>query len=264
MLTTPLRIDDPAERGERHAQRDAVLGQHLLRGDLDRLRTQVEALDLDLAAGRPEGVTARREPLHEPALDVEQAGLVVLDHGLGDERLRARATIARCRGATFGSLATSMRSTSMRVTTFQNTRVCHGPSRCTGRPSKLTMATSSAFVSTASNTARREVRPCRLEHREALRREFGAHDVAQLDRKLPLRVEQGVAARLEHLLEPAVAHQEGALAVLHRHAQHNRCRFMAHLLLGFRRCRKPGFVRRGCGFRTRLPAGSAGRGLSLR
>ena len=76
-----LRIDDAAERGERHPQRDAVLGQHLLGGDLHRLRTQVEALDLDPAADRPERVAARRQPLHQPALDVEQAGLVVLDHG---------------------------------------------------------------------------------------------------------------------------------------------------------------------------------------
>ena len=40
----------------------------------------VEALDLDLAAGDPEGVPAGRKSLHQPALDVEETGLVVLDH----------------------------------------------------------------------------------------------------------------------------------------------------------------------------------------
>ena len=80
MRDDPLRIDDPAERRQGHAQRDAVLGQHLLRGDLDRLRTKIEALDLDLAADDPERVPAGREPLHQPALDIEQAGFVVLDH----------------------------------------------------------------------------------------------------------------------------------------------------------------------------------------
>ena len=92
----PLGIDDPAERRERHAQRDAVLGQHLLRGDLDRLRPQIEALDLDLAADRPVRVPAGREPLHQPALDIEQAGLVVLDHRLGHVRpYGSRSIIAR-------------------------------------------------------------------------------------------------------------------------------------------------------------------------
>ena len=108
-----LRIDDPAERGERHAQRDAVLGQHLLRGDLHRLRTQVEALDLDLAARRPERVPARREPLDEPALDIEQARLVVLDHVLGHERValaRDHREMARSRPS--DRCDTSMRSTS--------------------------------------------------------------------------------------------------------------------------------------------------------
>ena len=47
-------FDDAAEHGQRDQQRDAVLGQHLLRSDLDSLQTQVEALDLDLAACRPD------------------------------------------------------------------------------------------------------------------------------------------------------------------------------------------------------------------
>ena len=39
------------------------------------------------------------------------------------------------------------------VAAFQNTRSFHGPTRCIGRPSRLTMASSSARVSTASNSA---------------------------------------------------------------------------------------------------------------
>jgi hypothetical protein len=41
----------------------------------------------------------------------------------------------------------------------------------------------------------------------------------QLDRELAPRVEHRVAARLEHAIEAAVAHEEGALAILHGHAQ---------------------------------------------
>ena len=64
-----------------------------------------------------------------------------------------------------------------------------------------------------------EIRPRRLEHRMAVGRKLGANHLVQLDRKAAQRIEQTVPARLEHLLEPAVAHEEGALAVLDRHAQ---------------------------------------------
>jgi hypothetical protein len=58
-----LRVQgNPDERDELER------AQHLLRGDLHRLRTQVEMLDLDLAADRPEGVPAGRQPLHPTAL----------------------------------------------------------------------------------------------------------------------------------------------------------------------------------------------------
>src|SRR5882724_9572701 len=100
-----------------------------------------------------------------------------------------------------------MRSASTRVATFQNTRVCHGAIRCVGRPSSLTIAISSALVSIASNSAA-------ARSGRALGCELGAHDVVQLDRQLVPRVEQSVAARLEHALEAAVAQKEGALAVL--------------------------------------------------
>jgi hypothetical protein len=42
----------------------------------------------------------------------------------------------------------------------------------------------------------------------------------ELDGELAQRIDETVAARLEHLLETAVAREEGALAVLHRYAQH--------------------------------------------
>ena len=137
------------------------------------------ALDLDLAADRPERVPARRQPLDELALD-DRAGP---PRG-SRPRARPRSVlrVARdhrqmARRHASGRCATSMRSTSTAVATFQNTRVCHGPIRCIGRPSRLTMATSSALVSTASNSSRREIRPRRLEHGVALGRELGAHDL---------------------------------------------------------------------------------------
>jgi hypothetical protein len=46
---------------------------------ISTLRTQIEALDLDLAADHPEGVPARRQPLQQPALDLQQTRLMVLD-----------------------------------------------------------------------------------------------------------------------------------------------------------------------------------------
>ncbi len=66
---------------------------------------------------------------------------------------------------------------------------------------------------------RREIRPCRLEHGIAVRCELGTHDIVQFGGQIAGRVEQRMAARLEHPLDPAVARQEGALAVLDRHAQ---------------------------------------------
>jgi hypothetical protein len=87
----------------------------------------------------------------------------------------------------------------------------------------------------------REIGPRRLEHGELVGREFCAHDVVELDRDPTGGVEQHVAARLEHPLEPAVARDEGALAVLHGHAQRERYRFMA-LLLSWPRGTPRGFA----------------------
>ena len=164
---------------------------------------------------------ARREPLDQPALDVEQARLVVLDHVLGHDAGCARARPSRDGAARpSGRCVTSMRSTSTRVATFQNTRVCHGPSRC-DRPA--VEADDGELVGLGLDRLeqlRGEIGPRRLEHGVALGRELGAHDRVELDRELAQRIDQAVAARLEHPLEPAVAREEGALAVLHRHAQH--------------------------------------------
>ncbi len=65
-----------------------------------------------------------------------------------------------------------------------------------------------------------EIGPRGLQHRVTLGREFGANDAEQLGRKLAPRIEQAVTAGFEHALEPAVARQQRALAVLHRHTQH--------------------------------------------
>jgi len=54
----------------------------------------------------------------------------------------------------------------------------------------------------------------------AIRGELRPHDREDLGCALARRIEQTVAAGFENPLEPAVTRQEGALAILHRHAQH--------------------------------------------
>jgi len=79
---------------------------------------EVEALHLDLAADVPEGVPAGAAA-HQPALDIEQTGFVVSRPPLRHHQ-RPRALGHReVPRADPGSLATSMRSTSTRVATFQ-------------------------------------------------------------------------------------------------------------------------------------------------
>ena len=157
-----------------------------------------------------------------------------------------------------------MRSTSTRVATFQNTRVCHGPIRC-DRPA--VEADDGELVGLGLDRLEQlggEIGPRRLEHGVAIRRELGAHDRVQLDRELAQRIEQTVAARLEHLLEPAVAREEGALAVLHRHAQHEQVPVHGTRLLHWPRGGAAGgissFEDRGSG--RVFPRATAGRGLS--
>ena len=113
----------------------------------------------------------------------------------------------------------------------------------------------------------RKLRLRGLEHGEAIGRELGAHDVVQLDRELMRRIEQRVAAGLEHPLEPAVARQEGALAVLDRDAQreqvpvHNTSPSLARAA----GAAETGLqFSRGLGSGRALPGRTAGRGLSLR
>jgi hypothetical protein len=67
----------------------------------------------------------------------------------------------------------------------------------------------------------RDVRPRRMKRRIAVRAELAAHDIVHFDAELAQRVEQPVAAGREHALQPAVAGQEAALAVVDRHAQHH-------------------------------------------
>ena len=157
-----------------------------------------------------------------------------------------------------------MRSTSTRVATFQNTRVCHGPIRCAGRPSRLTMATSSALRLDRLEHLGRQIRPRRLEHGVAIGRKLGAHDVMQLDRSSRSgsnsRCRPGPSTRSNRPLRV----QEGALAVLHRHAQHQKAGSWHVSFVGRAACRAGlGCVSR-IRSRTRLPERSAGRGLSLR
>ena len=111
----------------------------------------------------------------------------------------------------------------------------------------------------------RQIGPCGLEHGMALRRKLGAHDLQHLDRELTAGIEQTVAARFEHALEPAVARQQGALAVLYRYMQHQqRPVHGTSPSIALR----PAAGRLASGSRTgsraRLPDRTAGRGLSRR
>ena len=74
---------------------------------------------------------------------------------------------------------------------------------------------------------RRELRPRRLEHGVAIGRDLRAHDREELDRDLMRRDRTAGGGPVEHLLEPAVARQQGALAVLDGHAQHQKVPAMA-------------------------------------
>jgi hypothetical protein len=58
-----------------------------------------------------------------------------------------------------------------------------------------------------------------LQHGVAVGRELGADRAEHLRAKLVQRIEQAVQAGFEHPLEPAVAREEGALAILHRQRQ---------------------------------------------
>src|SRR5258707_7120829 len=66
-------------------------------------------------------------------------------------------------------------------------------------------------------------------------------------------IEQPVPAGPEHTLEPAVAQQEGALALLHRQAQHQLPQHDTSPSLAARRRREAVLRYRGRGCRTRLP-----------
>ena len=65
-----------------------------------------------------------------------------------------------------------------------------------------------------------QIGPRGLEDREAVRGILAANRIMQFDRKPAQGIEQPAATGAERALEPAVAQEESALAVLHRQAQH--------------------------------------------
>ena len=67
---------------------------------------------------------------------------------------------------------------------------------------------------------RRQIGPRGLQHGVTLRGEFGANDVEDLRRQLTPQIEQPMTTGFEHALEPAVARQQRALAILHRQRLH--------------------------------------------
>ncbi len=58
-----------------------------------------------------------------------------------------------------------------------------------------------------------------LEHSVTIRRKLRPDDCEHLGDEFARRIEQAVTAGFEHPLESAVARQQGALAILHRHVQ---------------------------------------------
>ena len=124
------------------------------------------------------------------------------------------------------------------------------------------MATSSALRLDRLEQRGGQLRPRRLEDGVAIGRELGAHDQMDLDRERAQRVEHAVAAGLEHPLEPAVARQEGALAVLYRHAQHQKMPVHGTSpSLAAGSAARPGFSFTRTGIRTRASRGRGGPGL---
>ena len=130
------------------------------------------------------------------------------------------------------------------------------------------MASSSALVSTASNSSAAIVRPRRLEHGVAIGRELGAHDLEHLDRQLALadrtagggpgraRARTGRCASGGRARRPSRSTRSTQIEAdsWHVSIQFGLCGNAAKTWLQLR----------GYGFRTRLPERPAGRGLSPR
>jgi hypothetical protein len=165
-------------------------------------------------------MTPRLQPLDEPAVDIEQTRLVALDHCISNVWI----TLARQHPQmACGDLWINGHVDTLRIdtgVTFQNTRIVHGPKRCTGRPSKFTTAISPAPVSTTSNSvvarsgdqlsARRSdlrgIPPARLR---TPRQQVRAADRTCGGGRVRAPAPTGRCA------------EEGALAILHRHRQHH-------------------------------------------
>ena len=93
------RIDDLVLGRDVDAQRDAVAGQDLLAGDVDRLAAQVDDLDRRLAGHRPEHVRTRRQQAQVGAVGKQQADMALADiDRRGQTRLDQRGKTLGQRG----------------------------------------------------------------------------------------------------------------------------------------------------------------------
>ncbi len=205
---------------------------------------------------------ARREPLHEPALDEQQARLVVLDHMLGDQRValaRNHRQVPRLHLRVAGHVDALDLDAGHDLPEHADLPRRHQVRRPAVEADDRHLL---GLGLDHLEQLRREIAACRLEHGKTIGRVLGAHDLVPLDRELLARIEQGVAARLEHPLEPAVARQEGTLAVLHRHAQHQQGPVHnTSPSLAARDDRTTWLQFRGCGSRTRASRKDGGPGL---
>lgn len=114
----------------------------ILAGDLVRLRAQVDLPDPHRMADLPERMPARcrRSRRSWPSMNSRPASCASTTACA--TMVPRRSSLSRCRLATRGSPAVSIRSTSTWVSVFQNARVVLGSTMCRGSPSNATIATS--------------------------------------------------------------------------------------------------------------------------
>ena len=97
--------------------------------------------------------------------------------------------------ATRTSPPASMRSTSTLVSVFQKARVVLGSTRCLGSPSKETMATSVGAGLHDLEVLGGDSRMRLGKQQRLVGGDLGAHDLDDLGRQMPERVERREAAR---------------------------------------------------------------------
>jgi hypothetical protein len=207
------RVGDAVEGRQRDAQRDAVPGQDLLGGDLDRLGPQIDLRDPDGAADLPEGMTTGRELVDEHAVDEEQADLVRLDDRERDQRRTRQVELVEVTGLDcehgpgVDQLALDPRDAGPEGARLQRREEVPG---LTVQGDDRDLARTGAHDMEMPCD---EVGMALLVDAELLGRQLGADDRDDVDGQPAHRVEQCVPAGFEQALELAVAPEQAALVL---------------------------------------------------